>query len=296
MGNQFRVYFMFPVHCREVGIKRVSFPLTEEEIGKNILKKLIYKRTEYIVLINGDERAVLKIKKPLNDELFSKVEDIDIISLPASTTYIEDPNINVLSPTQMAEKAEEMKAKTLVVMGMFEHISFIHKEEPIPLMVFDVIPPEPPKLVKLVQNALYSGSVRFPVKIIPRIHDLRENVKKCTKNNIVFPCHASELTGDKKTFYLDQDPEFKEEELNEISLIGCDLSLRIYKNLYKSEPEFYNFCPKKKAQDEKPKHHAITKCCLIKEGHERIGDVTVVPWGATQKEVEDALNELLISV
>ena len=287
---------MYPKHCREVGVKNVTFSLTEEEIKKNILNKPAYKRTDYLVLVNEDERAIVTIKKPQSEELFSQIDDVNIISLPDSTKYLEDPTINVLSPTQMAETALKQGAETLVAKGMFEHISFIHKEELLPLVVYDVIPPEPPKLMKLVQSALYSGSVGIPVKIIPNIQDLRETTKKCTKSNIVFPCHASELTSDKKTFYLDQDPEFQENELSDICLIGCDLSLRIFKTLYKTEPEFFNFCPRKRAKDTQSEHKTITKCCELKEGFEHIDNVVVVPWGATQNEVEQALNHLFSDV
>jgi hypothetical protein len=283
---------MFPKHCREVGVKKITFPLTENNIITGLIGQLAYKKTDYLILINGDERAIVRIEKPQNEELFSQIEEVKVISLPDNTKYLEDPSINVLSPTQMAETAQKQNAETLVVKGMFEHISFIHKEEPIPLVVYDVIPPEPPKLMKLVRNALYSGSVGIPVKIIPNIQDLREITKNCTKNNIIFPCHASDLRSEKKTFYLDQDPEFQEDELSDVCLIGCDLSLRIFKILYNIEPEFFNFCPKMRTLDEKPKYKTITKCCELKEGFERMGNIVVVPWGATQKEVEDALNEL----
>jgi hypothetical protein len=276
-----------------VGVKNVAFPLTEDNIKIRLIGNLAYKKTDYLILKNGDERAIVKVKKSQSEELFSQIEEVEVISLPDTTKYLEDPKINVLSPTQMAETALKQGVETLVIKGMFEHISFIHKEELAPLVVYDVIPPEPPKLMKLVKTALYSGSVGYPVKIIPTIQDLRDITKECTKNNIVFPCHASELTSDKKTFYLDQDPEFQENELSDICLIGCDLSFRIFRTLYKTEPEFFNFCPRKRAKDTQSEHKTITKCCELKEGYEHIENIVVVPWGATQKEVEDALNELL---
>jgi hypothetical protein len=116
---------------------------------------------------------------------------------------------------------------------------------------------------------------------------------KSSGQNIVFPCHASGLESDKKTFYLDQRPELPFEVRNSVSLIGCDLSFRIFKTLFGAEPEFFNFCPKKRADGEKPEELTITKCCEIREGHERIGSIAVVPWGATEKEVEEALKDLL---
>lgn len=287
---------MFPEHCKEVSVKRVSFPLTGEDIRKNLLNKLAYKRTKYIALNNGEEWAIVGIRKPETKNLFTRIEEVNIISMPGSTKYIEDPEIDVLSPTRMAEKAQELGAETLIIKGMFEHVSFIHKEKLVPLTVLEVVPPEPPKLAELVKKALYSGNIGKPVKIMSRIIDLREMTSKCKSQNIVFPCHASGLKSNGKTFYLDERPEFSQEALGNMSLIGCDLSLMIFKTLYGVEPEFYNFCPKKRAIDMQPEQLTLTKCCEIKEGYERIGNTAIVPWGATLKEVEDALNNLLANI
>lgn len=283
---------MFPEHCKEVSVKRVSFPLTEEEIRKNLVNKLIYKRTKFIALNNGDEWAVVSVQKPQDKNLFSRIQEIDIISLPASTKYLEDPEIDVLSPTRMAEKAQELGADTLIIKGMFEHVSFIHNERPVSLMVLEIIPPEPPKLVELVKKALDSGKINRPVKIIPHIIDLRKMAEGCKYQNIVYPCQASGLSSERDTFYLDQRPRFTDEQLQRISLIGCDLSLRIFKTIYGMEPEFFNLCPKKRIIDMQPEQFTLTKCCEIKEGHERIGNTAIVPWGATLKEVEDSLKDL----
>lgn len=286
---------MFPEHCKEVSVKKVEFPLTDEEIRKNILGKLAYRRTKYLVLNNGDKWAVVRIKKPLTKELFSSIEEIEIISLPPTTKYLEERSIDVLSPTMMADKAKELGTETLIIKGKFEHVSFIHNEKPVPILVFEVVPPEPPKLVELAKKALYSGNIDKPVKMMPQVLDLNTIAEECKSQNIIFPCHASGLISDKRTFYLDQRPELTEEDLKDVYLIGCDLSLRIFKTLHNAEPKFFNFCLKKRIMDDLPEYAAITKCCKIKEGHERIGNIAIVPWGATLKEVEDALNDLLAS-
>jgi hypothetical protein len=284
---------MFPKHCKEVSVKRVAFPLNKEGILENLINKPAYKKTSFIILNNENDWAVVRIKKPGPKDLFSKITDIEIISLPETTKYTEDENIDVLSPTWMAEKADELDCETLVVKGKFEHISFIHNEKIVPLRVIEVLPPEPAKLVEMVRSVLYSGNVSKPVKIVPNIIDLREVERDFDTQNIVFPCNASGLTSNMKTFYLDERPDFADEELSSITLVGCDLSLRIFKTLYGKEPDFYNFCPKKKALEMQQEYPVITKCCEVKEGHEHIGNMVIVPWGSTQREVEDALNELL---
>ncbi|UCE36308.1 MAG: hypothetical protein JSW00_12320 [Thermoplasmata archaeon] len=283
---------MFPDHCKEVSLKRVLFPLTKDKIEENLINKSAYKKTKFMVLNNGNDWAVVSIQKPEGKTLFSKIENIEIISLPDSTKYVEDPKIDVLSPTKMLEKAEEMGTKTLVIKGKFEHISFIHEEKMQPVRVLEVVPPEPPKLVELVKKVLYSGNVNKPVKIVPDILDLSEIAQKSGKKKIIFPCHSSGLKGDGDSLYLDQSPEIHEDS-DELVLIGCDLSLKIFKTLYKKEPEFYNFCPKKKILEQSQNIPTITKCCEQKEGHERVENVAIVPWGATAKEVEEALLDIL---
>lgn len=284
---------MFPKHCKEVSIKKVDFPLTAEDIKKNLHNKQAYRKTEFIILNREEDWAVVSIRKGEAKTLFSRIEEVDIISLPDSTKYVEDQHINVLSPSKMVEKAEELKAETLIVKGKFEHVSFIHNEIPNDVYVFEVVPPVPPKLVELAEKALDSGSVNKPVKIVPQTLDLRDLAKKSTKNKIVFPCQASGLKDEKDSYYLDQRPEISDDELGDISLVGCDLSLRIFKTIYGVEPEFFNFCPKKMAMEGQAKGLVLTKCCEVKEGHELIGKIAVVPWGATQEEVEEALNNLL---
>ena len=126
---------MFPQHCKEVSLKRVSFPLTKEAIKKNLIGRLAYKKTKYIALNNDDDWAIVGIVKSPGLDLFRDIEDVDIISLPDTTTYLEDDEIDVLSPTRMAEKAEEVGTESLILKGKFEHISFIHKEKFIPVTV-----------------------------------------------------------------------------------------------------------------------------------------------------------------
>ena len=52
---------MFPVHCNEVGVRKVEFDLREEEIRKAAVGKLVYWKTRYLLLTNHDEWAVVKV-------------------------------------------------------------------------------------------------------------------------------------------------------------------------------------------------------------------------------------------
>jgi hypothetical protein len=285
---------MFPDHCKEVSVKRVDFPLTTEDIKSNLMSKKAYKRTQFIALNNGDDWALVEIQKEMESDLFGTITGIDILSLPDSTFYYEDNSIDVLSPTMMAEKAAELHHRTLIIKGKFEHVSFIHNEILRPLMIYEVGPPYPPKLLEIVIDALSSGNVKVPVRIVPNIQNLNDLAKKSEKDIIVFPCQASQLEDDRRTLYLDDLPEISNKDLGNMALIGCDLSLRIFKEHYGIEPEFHNFCPKIRAEEDDPEIKTLTKCCQVKKGYSLSKNIALVPWGATQREVEDALNELLI--
>lgn len=284
---------MFPDHCKEVSVRRVDFQLTAEEIKKNLIGKKAYNRTVFFALNNDDDWAVVRIEKDQGDGLFGTITEIEVISLPGSTMFCEDGRINVLNPTLMAEKADTLGCETLIVKGKFEHVSFIHKEYLHSIYVYEVVPPEPAKLIELAQWAIDFGNVKRPVRIIPKILDLTELARGSDKDIIVFPCQASHLKDERKTLYLDELPEISQQDLQKVALIGCDLSFRIFKEHYDFEPEFHNFCPRKLAMDGDPANMILTKCCQVKEGHENSDNMGTVAWGATQREVEDAINDLL---
>ncbi len=284
---------MFPDHCKEVSVKKVDFSLTPGDILGNIKGKKAYKRTRFIALNNEDEWAIVQIEKDRESDLFGTITNVEVLSLPQSTIYYEDSEINVLSPTMMAEKAEELGCKTLIVKGKFEHVSFINNEEIRPLMVYEVVPPDPPKLIELVNEALHSENVKVPVRMVPHIQNLNDLAKMSEKDIIIFPCQASQLKDERKTLYLDELPEISDRDLSNVVLIGCDLSLRVFREHYGVDPEFYNFCPKKRSEEDDPEIKTLTKCCQVREGYVISGNTASVPWGATQREIEDAIIHLL---
>jgi hypothetical protein len=87
-------------------------------------------------------------------------------------------------------------------------------------------------------------------------------------------------------YFLDEAPHLD----HKVTLIGCDLSKRIFESIYRRDVPFINVCPADRIFDINAK--AIVKCCKIKEGHKIDGNVAKVPWGATIPEIVNALNEL----
>ncbi len=283
---------MIPNHCREVGVKKVSFPLTEKHIMEEVSDRSAYTNTNYLVLHNGPDWAILRVAKAREQALFSKIDKIEIVSLLPDTMYVENPEADVQNPSDMVRMAEEMGKEALIVKGKFEHISFVHRETSTPLLVFDVVPPNPPKIVELEEAALATGRIRKPIRIIPKILDLTELASRRNTPHVMFPCYASSLAGlesVENAFYLDQMPDLKV-PASEVTLIGCELSLRIFTALYGEQPSFTDLCPKKMLVG--TSEPCLCRCCVVDDGHMIEGNAAYVPWGASVGEVEEAIIDL----
>lgn len=277
---------MRPDHCKDVSFKEVDFPLTEREIARRIKGKKAYTRTEHYVLKNGEELAIVRVEKEDGVELFRPIINYDIVALPKDITYIVDDRIDVINPSQMAKVAMEHHGKIVVVQGQSNHVSFMSADEVVELRVLDVVPPRPAKLFTLVTKALASGIVRVPVVPMLEEIDLNDLAKSVVTDGIVFPCKASGLSSDKQLYFLDQVPEIR----TDATLIGCDLSGRIHRSLYRNDIGRIDICPHNLAPRDGKKR--IVKCCRVHNGHEIENDLALVPWGATVVEVAEAINAL----
>ena len=277
------------MHCKDVSLHDVSFPLTEKSISEALLNWEAYVRTEYLVLRNGNELAVAKIVKERSDGLFRKIIGVEAVSLPKDTVFVKDHEIDVLSIPALASVQKRHPGKTVVIEGMFSYISFVQDMRPVILRAIDNIPPGPSRLRIMVSTALSSGLVEHPV--VPEYVDidLSKKIKDVRTEAVIFPCRVSGLKADIPYYFLDAAPEIE----HEVTIIGCDLSRRIFKTLYGKDAPFINVCP----ADAVPKDgiKTIVRCCGVKEGYEIEGNTAKVPWGATVPEVISAVNALFES-
>jgi hypothetical protein len=275
-----------PDHCKDVSIRQVGFSLTRENILKEYLGKVAYTRTAFMVLRNGNDTATIRVLKERGKDLFRPITNVEIISLPEDTVFIQDEEVDVLNVSHLARLVREHGGKTVAVEGMFSHVSFLKAERLLDLRVLDVIPPSPSKLQVLMERALASGLIERP--IVPEYVDIdiMELEKQVTTPGVIFPCRASGMHSDKKFFFLDETPEIDVES----TLIGCDLSKRIFQHIYRRPVEFLDICPQNLApKDGMP---TIVKCCKVKEGCSVDGNIASVPWGATMLDVVKALEAL----
>jgi hypothetical protein len=275
-----------------VSEKTVTFPLTKDQIIKHAIGQRVFNVTNYIILHNEGEYAVIRIGKTGKPGLFKKINEVDLVSFPNDTTYYEDSTINVMNPSAMARLAdhENKGTGTLVVKGSFDHLSFIHREHAKNLVVADVTPPTPAKLTVLAKQALNTGRITTPIRLVEQIQDLNALITTVKTPYSMLPCHTEHLSADENLLFLDQAPEIADPQT--ITLIGCDLSHRTFKSLYGSDPPFLNICPKHELTDEGIKAPILTRCCTFDDGYHCTGNVACVSWGATVSDVEEAILDL----
>ncbi|MDR0334331.1 MAG: hypothetical protein LBH69_00370 [Methanomassiliicoccaceae archaeon] len=274
------------MHCKDVSVRDVSIELNRQNIASLMSGWTAYTRAEHLILRNGNDHAVIKLIKENKLELFKKVIDFKIVSLPADTVFIDAPDADVVNIPALASVQDKFPNKTVIVRGMFSHISFVSGMESMRLNVVDSIPPSPSKLGVLVRAALSTGFIEHPIVADDVIIDMAERVKEVRTEAVMFPCRVSGLTADIPVYFLDEAPRID----HNVTLIGCDLSERIFRSLYKRDVPFINVCP----MDHIPGGNVktIVKCCRIKEGHRIDGNTAKVPWGATVPEVVNAINDL----
>lgn len=263
-----------------------DFPLTEEGIREGLTGHMAYVRAAYTVMSSNGKYAVAKLNKGEGEGLFRKVDSVEIISLPEDTVFVEFPDMDVLNTPERAELQKKYPGKTIVVSGMFSHISFIHDLKYETLRIADSVPPYPSKMGMLVHRAFESGYVDLPLVTETFNAEMSEMIKDVKTEGVIFPCRVSGLKSDKPYYFLDTHPELK----HEVTLIGCETSRRIFNELYGKDVPMINACPKDLCPRDGVK--TIARCCKIRNGYVMDGDVALVPWGATVPEVAEAINAL----
>jgi len=283
----------FPSHCKEVSVKSVNFALTETSIKEFLDGKRAYIRTRFYVFNSRDDWAVaLIVHKPSRD-ILQEIASVHILSLPADTAFVNDPTLDVLSASLMGAMREAVGKKCIVVKGRSEHVSFFIEEKPYEVTIFDVVPPLPSKLVGLVENALENDLQDVYVKFKVVEADLNKLAEKAKTGITMYPCRASGLVTGRRVLYLDETPQLSREEVNDVTLIGCSLSARIFQAVYGVEPRLINICPRDLASQMGVSGPLLLKCCKVKEGFEPLGTTAAVPWGARASEVARALRSIL---
>lgn len=283
-----------PLPYRRVSYQPYDGDMTEAAIQAHLLAREVYRRTDVVVLHKGGhELAVATVQRIESAELFTRVEAVEVLALPADCVFIASPDTDPANRSALAQIARKNgvgSSKTAIVQGAFDHINIIHRPDPLILRVVEVAPPEPPKLYKMAQHVLSYADLPPICLALERI-DLHELVSQVRSEAYLVPCRSGGLDDlGAPVYFLDERPAVR----RPWTLIGCERSLQFHRHYYGNEPPRVEMCPRRLASPSN--HPTLLKCCLLEFDIEQEGMTVVVPWGADLPMVEKALALLSAGV
>lgn len=273
---------------RGVSVQELAVPLREDSLRHFLLGRRIYRRTEFLIAVAGEERAVVQLGKEREDELFVPATEVELLARPEEVAFIRDEAVDCGNANQMARAAlaDGREAKVFVVEGRFQHVNLIVEPRPTTVRVVEVVPPEPAKLLDMARAVIEYDEELPPVELEPALIDLRELAASAPDGDLMFPCRCARLELGRRVEFLDSGPP----EIGDWTLVGCGRSGQIHADLYGQDPSArVEMCPLELDVAVGP---TLTKCCLRERGIERDGERVIVPWGSSLEEVRVALHML----
>ena len=112
-----------PRRYRGVAVTDVDVPLRFDDLRDHFLGREAYRRTEFIVVRNGDAVAVLRVRKASDEPLFSPITEVEVLAGADETVEVHAPDVDTGVPTQLARVARgsAADARCVVVRGRYEH-------------------------------------------------------------------------------------------------------------------------------------------------------------------------------
>ncbi len=274
---------------RGVSVQEVG-TLEPEALRDHILSRRVYRRTEFIVAVRGDERALVQLEREAGDEIVVPVRDARVLAGPDELVFVADESVDTGNASQLARAAAASgrQASVYVVQGRFQHVNFIYRPAPLLVRVVEVVPPHPPKLLEMAQAALDFDEELPPLELRLVPIDLLELAAAHPAGRYLFPCRCAGIDPGAPVDFLDDGPPVAADW----TLIGCERSRQIHVALYGHEPRARaDFCPLV-LEPEPGGEPTLLKCCLRERGIEQDGRRVTVPWGASLDETRDALRLL----
>jgi hypothetical protein len=263
--------------------------MTAEAIERYVLARELYRRTDVIILHNASQAyAVVAVQRAGSESLFTAVEKVEILALPDECVFISDPDTDPGNRSAMAKIALKhgvSPQQTAIVLGAFDHVNIIHHPQPLILRVIEVVPPEPPKLYRMIEQVLSYADLP-PIVLELETIDLRDLASTVSPEAYLVPCRSGGLTQlSAPVYFLDERPNPRQNW----TLLGCERSLQFHRHYYGDEPPRVEMCPR---QLHRPDDKAtFLKCCLLEYDFELTGHTLTVPWGTDLKLIEAALKQ-----
>ncbi|MEZ5116879.1 MAG: hypothetical protein R2737_11480 [Candidatus Nanopelagicales bacterium] len=277
---------------RGVSVQEVDVALQDEAaVLDYIVGREVYRRTEWLVLRNSGACALVAVRKETYEPLFAPAVEARVLAGPDRTVWIDSPTTDVGNATALAAAAAPYLSADVdayVVQGRYEHINVIWQPRPVPVVVTEVVPPEPAKLLMMARQAVEYDEDLPPVDLVLDAVDIRVLAAANPADGYLLPCRGSGVDLPGEVTFLDTRPP----ERGDWTLIGCERSVQFHRHFYGDEPPQVDLCPHRRAAGFDGDALVLTKCCLLERGVEVHGNVAVVPWGSNLDEVRLALRLL----
>jgi hypothetical protein len=257
-----------------------------------LLGREVYRRSDYIALVHGDEVGLATVSKESIEPLFSPVTAVEVWAGPDRMLMLEDPTCDVGNATALARTAlanARPGVSGYLIKGQFEHINFIWEPAPIRIHVTEVTPPDPPKLFVQATQVVAFDEDLPPIDLVVdavTFPDLADSAPP--SDAYLLPCRGSGADLPGEVAFLDTRPA----DRLDWTLIGCERSMQFHRHFYGDEPRQVDICPKARVTAGDPEGLWLIKCCLIERGIEYERGRAVVPWGSNLDEVRSALRLL----
>jgi hypothetical protein len=279
-----------PSAYRGVSVSHVPFALSAGPLREHFLGREAYRRTRFIVARDdAGGTALLRVDKASTDPLFAPIVDVEVLAGPDECAYVVDPHADTAVPSELARVAASVvggSARAVVVKGLYEHVSFIVNPAPLRLVVQEVLPPEPAKLLDQVRRLLAVAEDLPPILPVADTVTFADFAARAEASRYLLPCGGSGVAvAGAATAYLDQRPPREE-----WTLLGCARSRDIHEWFYGEQPPNVEMCPRQRPYTAGTA--VLTKCCLLEDRIDHDGDRVVVPWGASLGQVGEALREV----
>ena len=84
---------------REVSVAEVDIPLRPGSVRGWLLGRPVYRRTTFLVLVHGTERALVQVEKDTTEPLFTPVSQVHWVAGPDDVAFVEDPAVDTGNAT-----------------------------------------------------------------------------------------------------------------------------------------------------------------------------------------------------
>jgi hypothetical protein len=265
----------------EVGLDEPS--LTRYFVGREA-----YRRTRFVVARSTAGTALLHVTKASETPLFSAITAVELLAGPDDCAYVVDPTADTAVPSELARVARERAPGmyAVAVQGRYAHVNLLVDPRPVRVVVREVVPPEPAKLLDQARRVLAVAEDLPPIELRSEVDDLADLAASQPSAHYLLPCRGSggEVSG-AQVSYLDEHPPRAD-----WTLIGCARSRQIHRHFYGDDAPTVDFCPKRRPAA--PGARLLTKCCLQEEHIESGDGWACVPWGSSLDHVREALTVL----